>query len=129
MDPSYGPVQRAIRLRFPRVPVKLATYGRGVTFELDYDADGITLRLGEGRWPSDLPWECLASIPSFLQSPRGWVVAGGKHSVFGEPGTLDEYLKRWQKTDVARWLAKVLADAGVVDVDDGRPLKLRARST
>lgn len=32
-----------------------------------------------------------------------------------------------EKTDVARWLVRVLAEAGVFDVDDGRPLRLRAR--
>lgn len=123
----FGPVESATRRRFPRTPVTLATYGQGVTFELDYDADGIVLRLGKGRWASDLPWACLESVPAFLRGRRGWVIAGGQHSVSGEPGTLDAYLKAWQKTDVARWLVRVLAEAGVVDVDDGRPLRLRAK--
>ena len=123
----FGPVESAIRLRFPRTPVTLVTYGQGVSFELDYDVDGIELRLGKGRHASDLPWYCLESIPAFLQAQRGWVIAGGYHSVSGRPGTLDAYLKSWQTTDVARWLVRVLAEAGVVDVDDGRPLRLRAR--
>ena len=128
VDPGLGPVEGAIRQQFSRVPVTLTTYGRGVPFEFDYDRDGILLRLGDGRWPSTLPWSCLEKVPpSFSSSQRGWVVAGGYHSVTGVPGTLDAFLKGWQKTDVARWLVRVLAEARVVDVDDGRPLRLRAR--
>lgn len=122
-----GPVERAIRVRFPRRPVTLATHGQGVPFDLDYDADGIVLRLGKGRHAAKLPWSCLESIPAFLRAQRGWVVAGGQHSVSGEPGTLDAYLKEWQTRDVARWLVRLLAEAGLVDVDDGRPLRLRAK--
>jgi len=122
-----GPVERAIRVRFPRRPVTLATYGQGVPFELDYDADGMVLRLGKGRHASGLPWSCLETIPAFLREQRRWVIAGGYHSVAGKPGTLDAYLKEWQKTDVARWLVRVLTEAGVVDVDNGRPLQLRAK--
>jgi len=107
--------------------VSLTTFGKGVTFELDHDADGVVLRLGKGRHQSDLPWSCLETIPTFLGGQGGWVIAGGYHSVTGEPGTLDAYLKSWQKTDVARWLTRVLAEAGVVNVDDGPPLRLRAR--
>lgn len=126
-DSPFGPVESAIRRRFPRPPVALATYGQGVPFELHHDADGIVLRLGKGRHPSSLPWSCLETIPVFLREQRGWVIAGGYHSVTGETGTLDAYLKAWQTTDVARWLVRVLAEAGVVDFDDGRPLRLRAR--
>jgi len=107
--------------------VSPTTYGQGVPFEPDYHADGVLLRLGKGRNASGLPWSCLETIPTFLRGQAGWVIAGGYHSVSGKPGTLDAYLKEWQKTDVARWLARVLAEAGLVDVDDGRPLRLRAK--
>lgn len=126
-DPPFGPIESAIRRRFPRPPETLRTYGESVSFELDFDADGVVLRLGKGRHAADLPWSCLETIPTFLCGQGGWVIAGGYHSVSGSPGTLDAYLKSWQTKDVARWLVRVLAEAGVVDVDDGRPLRLRAK--
>ena len=69
--------------------------------------------------------ECLESIVPFLCAQEGWVPAGGKFSTAGEPGTLDQHLKRFLKRDVARWLAQVLADAGVVEVRTGPPLSVR----
>lgn len=126
-DSPFGPVESAIRRRFPRPPATLTTYGQCAPFELDHGADGLVLLLGKGRHHSGLPWSCLETIPTFLREQGGWVIAGGYHSVTGEPGTLDAYLKAWQKTDVARCLTRVLAEAGVVDVDSGRPLRLRVR--
>jgi hypothetical protein len=121
-----GPVQRAIRARFPVVPITLHTFGQQKPFELSViDRAGIVLRLGNGGWKTPLPWECLESIPAFLGRQGGWVRAGGIRSVDGEPGTLDEHLKKCQKRDVARWLVRVLADAAVVDVSVGPPLCIR----
>ena len=45
----------------------------------------------------------------------------------GSDMTSDSPFGPVEKTDVARWLVRVLAEAGVFDVDDGRPLRLRAR--
>jgi hypothetical protein len=59
---------------------------------------------------------------------RDWVDVGGKYQVEGEPGTLDGYLKHFTKTSTANWIAKVLAEAEVVDLGDGRPLRVRLRS-
>ena len=120
-----GPVEDAIRTKFS-APVTLHTLGQRKPFKLSaIDNDGIVLLLGEGEWPTRLSWECLESVPTFLRGQAGWVPAGGKHSVAGEPGTLDKHLKRYQKTDVARWLVRVLGDAGVVEVSEGPPLRLR----
>jgi hypothetical protein len=122
-----GPVEHAIRAKL-RAPVTLYTVGQRKPFKLSaIEADGIVLLLGRGEWHTQLSWECLESIPAFLQSQPGWVPAGGVHSVAGEPGTLDEHLKGYLKRDAARWLARVLADAGVVDLSEGPPLRLRLR--
>lgn len=122
-----GPVEHAIRTRL-RAPVTLYTVAHRKPFKLSaIDDDGIVLLLGRGEWHTRLSWECLESVPAFLRSQPGWVRAGGVHSVAGEPGTLDEYLKGYLKRDVARWLARVLADAGVVDMQEGPPLRLRPR--
>jgi hypothetical protein len=48
--------------------------------------------------------------------------------VEGNPGTLDGYLKGCIKRDTAAWVARVLADAGVVQLDLGPPVRVRLRS-
>jgi hypothetical protein len=123
-----GPVEVAIRATFT-APVTLYTFGMHKPFKLsEIDEDGIVLRLGEGGTYAGLSWDkCLEPIPAFLRS-RGWIRAGGTKSISGEPGTLDEYLKdNCTPTLVSRWLAVVLADAGVVDIDEGPPLCVRLR--
>jgi len=55
---------------------------------------------------------------SAIQSPDSIAVNLPRFSVAGEPGTLDQHLKRYLKRDVARWLARVLNDAGVVDLSE-----------
>jgi hypothetical protein len=107
----------------------LRTYGQGKPFVLQtIDADGIVLLLGRQEAHTRITWACLESVVPFLRSRRGWVPAGGQHSVSGEPGTLDAHLKRYLKRDVARWLVRVLAEAGVAEVDEGPPLRLRLRT-
>lgn len=119
-------VETAIRRTIPAGST-LTTYGQGAEFVVEeYDADGMVLLLGAGRHRTRLPWDCLEGVPTFLRH-RGWVVAGGQFSTEGQTDTLDQYLKRWLKRDVARWLVRVLEVAGVVEVDDGRPLRLRLR--
>jgi len=93
------------------------------------DHDGIVLLLGAGQWSTRLTWATLESVVPFLQERPGWVPAGGKFSVAGEPGTLDEHLKQYLKRDVARWLVRVLSDARVVGVSErpGLSVQLSAR--
>lgn len=120
-----GPVEQAVRSSFD-APTTLHTVGQGKPFSLrEVDHDGIVLLLGQNEAWTRLSWECLESVVPFLRGQPGWVPAGGVHSVRGEPGTLDEHLKRYLKRDVARWLCVVLRDAGVVRLDEGPPLRLR----
>lgn len=117
-------VEAEIRAAVP-AGTTLTTYGQGAEFVVaEYDADGMVMLLGAGRHRTRLPWASLEGIPSFLKG-KGWVMAGGQFSTEGQAETLDEYLKRWLKRDVARWLARVLEVAGVVEVDAGRPLRVR----
>lgn len=121
-----GPVETAIRRLFTP-PVTLRTCGQRRPFILrGFDRDGIVLELGQKRARTPLGWDCLEGIPAFLRG-RGWIRAGGAHNVAGEPGTLDEYLKGCIKRDTARWLAVVLAQAGIIETNPGPPLQLRLR--
>ena len=120
-----GPVQQAIQKTFS-TPVTLHTLGQRKPFALsEIDAEGVVLLLGKNRAHTRLRWECLESVPAFLGAQDGWVPAGGKRSVTGEPGTLDGHLKQYLKRDVARWLVRVLLDAGVVYAAEGKPLRVR----
>ena len=120
-----GPVEKAIWARL-QAPSTLHTIGQSKPFELQaIDGDGIVLLLGRGEWHTRLSWDCLESVVPFLGRHGGWIPAGGKFSVTGEPGTLDQHLKRYLKRDVARWLAVVLQRAGVVEVRESRALEVR----
>lgn len=110
-----GPVEKAIRERFPSRHADLQTLSTGAPFELAWDEKGILVYLGKQRTPSRLSWVCLEGVPGHLKG-QGWMLAGGMNKVTGEPGTLDEHLKKCVKVNTSRWVARVLADAGVVEV-------------
>jgi hypothetical protein len=120
-----GPVEQAIRATF-NTPATLHTLGQRKPFVMDrVDHDGIVLLLGAQRNYTPLRWECLEGIVPFLRGRPGWVPAGGTYVVGGELGTLDEYLKACISRQTSRWVAVVLKDAGVVQVDAGPPLRVR----
>lgn len=109
-----GPVERAIRERFPSREANLETLSRGAPFVLTWDHKGILVYLGQQRTPSRLSWACLEGVPGHLRG-AGWMLAGGMNKVTGEPGTLDEHLKKCVKVNTSRWVVRVLRDAGVVE--------------
>lgn len=119
-----GPVERSMRAGFTSGST-LRTFGRGAQFGVgEIDDRGIVLKLGQQQAHTRLSWECLEGAADFLRG-RGWVRVGGARTAEGERGTLDEYLKRHIKRDTARWVARVLAEAGVVEVDRRPPLRVR----
>ena len=122
-----GPVEQAFRARL-RAPSTLRTIGRGAPFVLrEMGHKGIVIELGAKRTPTLVTWPCLESIPPFLRASPGWVKSGGVHSLHTEPGTLDAHLKRYVPRDIANWVVVLLRDAGIVDTDDGPPLRIRPR--
>jgi hypothetical protein len=119
-----GPVQRAIRDRLKqgqqlRTPVRKAPF---VLAKINHD--GIQLLQGKGAFPVRLPWECLEGLARELLG-RGCVRIGGKYERTGDPGTVDAYLKQWTRTATANWVASVLEEAGVAEIDRRRPACLR----
>lgn len=50
---------------------------------------------------------------------------GSKYETTADPGTLDGYLKGCIKRATAGWVAAVLESADVVEIDRGRPARVR----
>lgn len=118
-----GPVEQAIRATLS-AGSRLYTISRSSPFLLDkVDGRGIVLRLAM-RWPTRLSWQCLEDTVPYLRA-RGWVRAGGVHSLESAPGSFDEYLKGCVKRDTTNWVVVILREAGVVEVDAGPPLMVR----
>ena len=121
-----GPVQRAVRAAVAP-GVVLRTPARGAPFVVErVDGDGIVLLLGAKRAWTPLDWRCIEGIADFLRG-RGWVAVGGTYDVKGKAGTLDAYLKGCINRATANWIAVVLETAGVVEIDRGRPLRVRLK--
>jgi hypothetical protein len=121
-----GPIESAVRSAIAPGQ-RLATPSQGAPFKVEQiDHEGVVLLLAE-RWWTRLSWECLEGIGPFLQG-RGWTPIGSKYATEGTPGTLDGYLKGWVKRATAGWVASLLEAAGVLDIDRGRPSRVRLRA-
>ena len=71
-----------------------------------------------------LPWQALEDLPGFLRG-RGWVVIGSLYSSDSKAGSLDQYMKRFQRRATAGWVAVVLEKAGVLAIDRSRPARVK----
>ena len=129
MSESIGPVERAIRSSL-RAGQELHLASSGKPFRLGrFDRSGVEVLLGARETPVRLAWDALEGIPGFIRENAdrtGWLVVGGAHTSSAEPGRLDAYLKQFTPTNTARWIASLLAAAGVVDVLT-RPVRVRLR--
>lgn len=96
------------------------------TFVVDkMDAAGMSLLFGPKMTKTLLTWRCLEGVPRYLRG-QGWVPVGANRDVNGNYG-LDGYLKHWIKRQTANYVAVVLERAGVLELDRGRPAKVRLR--
>ena len=119
-----GPVEQAVRSRLA-TGTRLHTRSRPAPFLLSQvGAAGIVLDLAM-RHRTPIAWDCLENVVPFLRG-RGWVRCAGRHSTEAEPGSFDEYLKHnGPRRDVTNWVAVVLEEAGVAELDIGPPLRIR----
>lgn len=121
-----GQVEDAIRANV-REGQELHTPGRGKLFWVErIDSRGLVLLLGKGRWETRLPWTALEGAADLLRG-RGWVRTTGSFQPEADTTTLSGYLKQYVNRETANWVAVVLAEAGVIDLDRGRPVKARLR--
>lgn len=120
-----GPVESAIR-RSITPGMTLHTPSRRAPFVVvAIDREGVVLLMGVGQWPTRLTWECLEGIVPYLRDHGGEVMIGGQHTVVGRPGTLDAYLKACVSRTTAGWVASMLTTAGILELVDDRPARVR----
>lgn len=112
-----------IRSNVPPQTVLRTPSGR-VSFEVErVGSEGVKLRVGTG-WAIFVPKACWEGIPEFLRG-RGWVLIGATH---GNPprGSLDDYLQKYTHgTSVASYVVPILERILLVQVDAGKPGKIR----
>jgi hypothetical protein len=122
-----GPIQSAITSNI-RPGATLRTVARSAPFVVESaNHSGLVLLLGAKRARTPFDWECIEGIGGFLRD-KGWVVAGSTYDVEPNLGTLDGYLKACINRATANWVAKVLQEANVVEVDAGPPLRVKLRT-
>lgn len=90
------------------------------------DGRGVELLLGAKKTPTRISWECLEGIPGYLAG-RGWVAIGGAYDTGARAGTLDRYLKAHINRGTAGWVAALLEEAAIVEIDRTRPARARVR--
>ena len=123
-----GSVESAIRKHTsPGQCLNTPDMRKSASFEIGrLDAEGMILLIGKKKTPTRIPWTCLEGIPAFLRG-KGWVVIGTVFYVWGRPGTLDGYLKKWITTGTAGWVAAVLKKTEIVEIDRNRPMSIRLK--
>jgi hypothetical protein len=121
-----GPVERAIRAKIP-VGTQLRTPSMGAPFRVGQMSETkLYLDLAMAH-RTGITWQCLEGAAEELRD-KGWVKSAGRHSRDGEPGTLDAYLKEHGPyRDVTNWVAGVLGEAVIADLEIGPPLMLRIK--
>ena len=84
------------------------------------------LLLGEKRARTPIRWSVLEGVGTTLAG-GGWMTIGSVYDTRAVSGTLDAYLKRFINRATAGWVAALLEKAGVVQIDRGRPSRVRLR--
>ncbi|MFN0252729.1 MAG: hypothetical protein ACKV2T_37995 [Kofleriaceae bacterium] len=121
-----GPVTRAIRASLTPGQTLFTPTARA-PFRIEFETEGVVLLLGKGEHRTRLSWDCLDGVVPFIASAGGNVRIGGLNDVEGNPGTLDEYLKGFTTTNTAGWVAALLEAAGILELIDERPARVRIR--
>jgi hypothetical protein len=122
-----GPIETAIRERITpesELPTPTGQASFGIS---EMTLGSLVLLFGPKKARTPISWACLEGIPDYLRG-RHWVPIGANRDVQGGQDTLDGYLKGFIKRQTANYVAVVLERAGVVELDRGRPARVRLRS-
>lgn len=123
-----GRIETAIRSTCSPGQVLSTPTGRGQFSIAGINDDGIVLLLGAKEARTSLAWSCIEGVGTFLAAGT-WVPIGGKYETSAEVGSLDGYLKGCLKRATAGWVAVVLEQADVVEIDRRPPARVRLRRT
>lgn len=113
--------------RLPLHSILTTPSGRA-TFEL-YHIDGEkSIMKTSGGTCIKLPSSCFEDAPGFLRG-RGWVKIGASHKTPRSTNeTFDDFLKsHCYGVSVASYVAAILEEAGMVEIDRSRPAKIRLK--
>lgn len=113
-------VQSAIRSTVGPGARLFTPTGRGQFTVAEIDDVGVVLLLGKKEAHTRLSWSALEGVPTFLRG-RGWVLIGSIYDVSAIDGTLDAYLKLFVNRATAGWVAVLLEQAGIVQLNRERP--------
>jgi hypothetical protein len=109
--------------------MRLSTPSRGSPFSVGrVDDKGVVLLFGRKETPTPFTWECLEGAVALLKDRGGWVEIGMQYDTSGRSGTLDGYLKNFNKRATAGWVAAMFEAAGLVQIDRRRPARVRLLS-
>jgi hypothetical protein len=122
---NSGQAEKAIRGKI-HPGQRLGTPSQGAPYVVErVDDRGVVLLFGEKETPTPFSWDVLEGTLGFLNL-RGWVRIAGAFDTSAESGTLDEYLKGHIQRATAGWVASLFEAAGLVQIDRGRPSRVRA---
>ncbi len=120
---SMATVEAAIR-RSVHEGQTLRTPAEGATFMVgELRSDAVVLILGNGH-DTPIPWSSLEGVLPFLAG-KGWVPIGMVFAPSDEMSTFDGYMKSHVNRATANYVARLLEEANVVEIDRGRPARVR----
>lgn len=105
---------------------QLRTVAHNEPFKVGAVSDeSLILLVGKKLNQTVIRWEQLEVALDELPH-RKWLVVGGEFKTEGDPQTLDGALKKHViKRSIASYVAPVLVEASLAEVDGGRPLRIK----
>ncbi len=123
---NMGPVETAVRNSINTGAVLSTLTGRGQFIVADIGARGPILLLGPKQARTLIPWTALEGVPRFLGA-EGWTVIGMVFNQEADPTTLHGHMMRFVNRASANYVARLLEEAKVVQIDRRPSAKVRVR--
>ena len=114
-----------ITQKIPRNTILTTPSGRAFFAFYHIDGEKVIIKTNGGTYIK-LPSSCFEETPNFLRG-RGWVKIGASHTAPNSSNrTFDDFLKnRCQGVSTASYVATILEKADIVEIERGRPAKIR----
>lgn len=119
-------IQDAVR-RTVKPGDRLPTPSERGVFEIgELTDESIVLLFGAERTPTRIPWRLVEKALSEVPS-SGWMQIGAVHASESPAGSFEALLKPALQRSTANYVAALLERAGALDIDRGRPQRVRRR--